>query len=91
MKHKVYKTLAKLKAAIDSGELKLESGEALTIDNDSVCLYIRDRNGKRSRPMNADYDDDDDDNWIKVFDHDESPVTLLEQALDLLGIPHEGA
>jgi hypothetical protein len=88
MKQKVYKTLAKLKAAIDSGELKLEPGEALTIDNDSVCLYIRDRNSKRARPINADYDDDD-DNQVKVFDND--PVRLLEQALDLLGIPHEAA
>ncbi|HYE58365.1 MAG TPA: hypothetical protein VD948_07650 [Rhodothermales bacterium] len=63
-----------MKEALDSGQLKLQPHEALTIDNDSVYLYVGPENQER-----------------KVFGEGYDPFSLLEEALDLLGIPHQPA
>lgn len=74
-----YKSLTDLKQAIDCGELVLEEGEVITIDNDATYLYV----GKT-------YDKDEDDytDGEKVFDGG-TPYELLFEALALLGIPCE--
>lgn len=48
----------------------------LVIDNDSCAAYVPGVNG-------------DEDDSVKVFDM--HPAQLLEEALDLLDIPHENA
>lgn len=56
-----------------------KSGELtrpLTIDNDDTFLYVQ-------------TDPNDETSWENVFNGG-TPGELLEQALDLLGIPHEG-
>ena len=68
-----YTTLKQLKDAIDSKELVLGECEALTIDNDETYLYIQD-------PASTDEEDTIQVASIKLRD-------LLNQALDLLGIP----
>jgi len=68
-----YTTLKQLKDAIDSKELVLGECEALTIDNDETYLYIQD-------PASTDEED-----TIQVASI--KPRDLLNQALDLLGIP----
>ena len=68
-----YTTLKQLKDAIDSKELVLGEFEQLTIDNDEIYLYVQD-------PASTDEEDK-----IQVFSV--KPRDLLNQALDLLGIP----
>ena len=74
---KTYKTLKQLKTAIDSGKLRLTKHDALTIDNDSTYLYLGQEaeDGGTGREC--------------VFSC--HPAHLMEQALDLLGIPWENA
>jgi hypothetical protein len=50
----------------------------LMIDNDATTVYVPGPGGE------------DGDDWECVFDGG-NPVGLLEAALDLLGIPHQGA
>lgn len=69
-----YKTLADLVNAYHAKELTRETA-MLTIDNDNVHVTFHAA---------------DDPDWLRaenVFEMD--PLDLLEQALDLLGIPHE--
>jgi len=69
-----YKTLAELKAAYDSGELPKEC--PLILDNDCVGVHI---------PLTPDYGEQE-----KVFGgFDYGPNVVLEEALDMLGIPWE--
>ena len=68
-----YETLAELLKARIAGFVPQDA--ALTIDNDSVFMYVG--------------DGPDDDNPEEVFEM--HPRQLLEQALDLLFLPHEGA
>jgi hypothetical protein len=49
----------------------------VTLDNDATFLYV---------PESADPDGE----WTQVFDGGH-PQELLEAALDLLGVPHQGA
>jgi len=75
---KRYATLKKLKDALDSKELVLdEFNRGLIIDNDSTVLSIQDPNS------------DNEDDTITVFSLD--PPSLLEEALELLGIPWDYA
>lgn len=53
---------------------KGELTEPLAIDNDSISLYSPGGDGHPAH-------------WTCEFGED--PATVLEQALDLLGIPHE--
>lgn len=72
-----FKNLKQLKAAYDSGELTKKT--PLTLDNDRAFVYI-------DNPKNPEGD------LIKVFYIDEPPEAgLLEEALNLLGIPFENA
>jgi hypothetical protein len=77
-----YKTLAELKAAIDSKEVYLGDSK-LTIDNDSCILYEEEI-------------EDKDENGTPLiipallFDGG-NPEELLKEALDLLGIPNQPA
>jgi hypothetical protein len=68
-----YSTLKELKEAIDSGQLIL-GDEKLMIDNDCITLAMK------TGP-------DDLLDYEEVFDL--HPHEVLEQALDLLGIPNE--
>jgi len=70
---KSYTTLKELKDALDSKELVLGKLDKLIIDNDSTDLYTQDPNS------------DDEDDTIEVFSL--HPQNLLEEALELLGIP----
>ena len=71
-----YKSLAALKAAIDSGEIVLTDDDCIRIDNDCCTLYVK--------------DPDDPDDVVRIFDGG-FPADLLKQALDLLGIPNQPA
>ena len=80
---KTYTTLAELAAAYKAGEIKCFDGTVppLILDNDCSTVHVY-------------VDSDDDDEWEPVFRSDyppDAPGGILEQALDLLGIPHEGA
>jgi hypothetical protein len=70
----MYKTLAELKAAYDRGDVKA----SLTLDNDQTSIYDYTGDGDPET-------DEDPNAWQKVFDM--HPDDLLQQALDLLGIP----
>jgi hypothetical protein len=67
----MYKTLAELKAAYESGELSKEDS-VLTIDTDSTVVYAE------GHPQADEYG--------LVFEGG-SPEDLLKEALDILGIP----
>lgn len=71
-----YKTLKDLKVALDSGELKLKAPrDRLVIDNDVCFLYL--------------HSEEDEDDATCVFRL--HPADLLEQALELMGIPWDNA
>lgn len=77
-----YKTLADLKAAIDSKKVYLGDSK-LTIDNDSTTLY------------EEEIEDKDENGTLLItpallFDGG-MPEDLLKEALDLLGIPNDAA
>lgn len=75
-----YETLADLKAAYDKGEILPE--HAVTLDNDDTFLYVPESRAPEPRQ--------EDGEWTQVFDGG-TPQELLEAALDLLGIPYQGA
>ena len=70
-----YQTLQELRKAYKSGELD-KKNSPLVIDNDSVTVYE---------------DDDGDEEGDSVCVYRSHPATLLEDALNLLGIPWENA
>lgn len=77
---KQYKTLAELKAAFDSGELKREDC-MMILDNDCTPTYDR-----------GEWDEETED-WTKddLIFNSHGPSCLLEEALTLLNIPWENA
>lgn len=70
-----HETIARLAAAYAAGELD-RADNPLIIDNDSTTVFIEDV----SKPGG----------FVKVFDGG-SPKDLLQEALDLLGIPYQNA
>jgi len=78
-KHKTYKTLKALIAAYKAGEIKNANGTVpdLMIDNDTTDAYV-----------DMFYDENGDvEDSVSVFDM--HTADLLEEALELLGIPTE--
>jgi len=78
-KHKTYKTLKALIAAYKAGEIKNGDGSVpyLMIDNDTTDAYV-----------DMFYDENGDvEDSVSVFDM--HTADLLEEALELLGIPTE--
>lgn len=74
MEQNQYKTLAELATAYKSGELTPETA-TLMLDNDYTAVT---------------YHAADDPDWLHAVDvFHMDPHDVLEQALDLLGIPHE--
>ena len=73
-----YKTLAELAAAYKSGELA--QGDPLWLDNDTASVYetVLDLDEQGTAQ---------DEDSVQVFQM--HPETILREALDLLGIPHD--
>jgi hypothetical protein len=73
-----FTTLKELVEAIKGGSLVLGENDALTIDNDDTYLYTYKGRGECGLRE-----------YAQIFSMDTQE--LLEQALDLLGIPHKPA
>lgn len=69
-----YTTLAELLDAVKNDELDLKDCRPLRLDNDSATLDIRG-------------EEEDGEEDVRIFHI--HPAQLMEQALDLLGIPWE--
>jgi len=84
---KTYKTVAELAAGYKAGEIKNVDGTVppLVLDNDNAHVFVgtkMETDGEYVDFIEGDY----------VFNEDQPPDApggLLEQALDLLGIPNE--